>query len=190
MIKVFKEIIRNKLTPDEFYILYCMVEGEELGVYNIEKELLSLKNQGYLDEHGVYTEKAVKLIRQIEQTGKKKYVLTDTDMTNIDTYREMFPKGNLPSGQPARVNVKELQKRFAWFFNNYEYTWETILAATKMYVDKYKLADYAYMKTSGYFIYKQEKNEAATSQLANFCDMILEGEDSSGLPSYSSHTVL
>jgi hypothetical protein len=189
MIKIFKEIVRHKVTPNEFYILYCMIEGQELGVFNIDEELLQLKSRGYLDDHGVYTDKAAKLVKHIDNMGKKKYVLSEEDITHINTYREMFPKGNLPSGYPARVNVKDLQKRFVWFMQNYEYSWETILEATRMYIEKYKAEDYKYMKTSAYFIFKSENGETI-SQLANFCDMVTEGEEVVVTPNYTSHTVL
>lgn len=189
MIKIFKEIIKNKMTPNEFYILYCMVKQEELHVHQIDSELNALRDNGYIDQHGIYTDKATKLVNQIENSGNKKYVLSETDIINVGVYREMFPKGNLPSGSPARVNVKDLEKRFLWFLTNYDYSWETILEATRMYIEKYKAEDYKYMKTSAYFIFKTEQGQTI-SQLANFCDMVTEGEEVVATPNYLSHTVL
>ena len=72
---------------------------------------------------------------------------------------------------------------------NYDYSWETILEATRMYIEKYKTEDYKYMKTSAYFIFKSENGETI-SQLANFCDMVTEGIEIVVTPNYTSHTVL
>jgi len=108
---------------------------------------------------------------------KLKHTITKEDLANIEKYREMFPKGNLPSGQPARSPVKELEKKFIWFFTNYYYSWETILEATKKYVEQYEAEGFMYMKTSNYFIYKTNPDKTGTSTLASFCDMILDIDD-------------
>ena len=88
---------------------------------------------------------------------------------------EIFPAKKLPSGKPARNNVKALGEAFRWFFETYDYTWDDIIKATKMYVNEYRDADYLYMQTSQYFICKQDKHRVKHSTLADYCDMILEG---------------
>lgn len=93
----------------------------------------------------------------------------------IDEYRELFPAMKLPSGKPARQNVKALTESFKWFFETYEFTWDQILDATRMYVNEYRDKDYLYMMTSQYFISKQDKNKVKHSALADYCDMIVDG---------------
>ena len=93
----------------------------------------------------------------------------------LKTYREAFPTGKLPSGKPARVNVKTLENAFRWFFETYDYTWEEVAHATVMYLQEYKEKDYLYMKTSQYFICKQDKHKVKHSELADYCDMIRDG---------------
>ena len=43
------------------------------------------------------------------------------------------------------------------------------------YVDQYEQNDYKYMKTSQYFIAKEDKTKVKYSELADYCDMIREG---------------
>jgi hypothetical protein len=93
----------------------------------------------------------------------------------INNYRLVFPAKKLPSGKPARNNVKALGEAFRWFFDTYDHDWAIIHKATKMYVNEYRDADYMYMQTSQYFICKQDKHRVKHSTLADYCDMILEG---------------
>ena len=96
---------------------------------------------------------------------------------NINVYRETFPNKRLPSGKPARVNVKMLSESFRWFFETYDYEWPDVVKATKMYVNEYRDAEYMYMQTSQYFICKQDKHKVKSSTLADYCDMIRDGID-------------
>jgi hypothetical protein len=95
----------------------------------------------------------------------------------IKIYRETFPNKRLPSGKPARVNVKMLSESFRWFFETYDYEWSDVVKATKMYVNEYRDAEYLYMQTSQYFICKQDKHRVKSSTLADYCDMIRDGID-------------
>jgi len=96
-------------------------------------------------------------------------------MEMLNIYREAWPAGKLPSGKPGRQNVKTLENAFRWFFEVYDYTWEEIAHATVLYINQYKEKDYKYMKTSQYFICKQDKNKVKHSELADYCDMIRDG---------------
>lgn len=93
----------------------------------------------------------------------------------IHTYREIFPAKKLPSGKPARNNVKALGEAFRWFFETYDYSWDDIIGATRMYVNEYRDKEYMYMQTSQYFICKQDKHRVKHSTLADYCDMIRDG---------------
>lgn len=185
MIKLFNKIVDNDISPNGLYLLYCIKHRKKPKIINENYELRFLIIDGFLDEDYKLTEKGENLIETIEasyeikddnNTIVKKTGLTKKDLDNIKIYRELFPKGNLPSGSPARISITELEKKFLWFLNNYKYSWEVILAATKKYIDQYEQEGYMYMKTSGYFIVKNGLDRTSTSVLANYCDMILDGD--------------
>lgn len=184
MIRLFNEIINDELTPNGLYFLMAILDGKGIAEsinYHNEKKLLM--TTGYVIDNKI-TQKGYAIIDKykklyktdVRSRAKQKRSFSDKEAEMIHQYREIFPKGMLPSGYPARLAYKELEKRFLHFFDNHDYTWETILKATKMYVNKYKDDNYMYMKTSGYFILKNEKG-VETSTLASYCDMVLETPD-------------
>lgn len=196
MIKIFNEIVKDGLSPNGLYVLMAIEHNYPLDKINLNAEKRLLEINGYII-NDTLTVKGRKILDKYNhryqlqkgRTVRKITGLSESDKKNVIEYREMFPKGNLPSGYPARVNVKDLEKRFIWFLENYDYSWETILEATRVYIEKYKAEDYMYMKTSAYFIFKAENGETI-SQLANFCDMVTEGIEMVVTPNYTSHTVL
>ena len=96
---------------------------------------------------------------------------------NIDDYLEIFPKFKLPSGKYARSNKKNLENTFRWFFENYDYNWTTLLSATQRYVNEFEVNGYKYMRTSQYFVRKQATDKTYDSELATYCDVILNGDE-------------
>lgn len=183
MIRLLNIVTENNLSPNGVYVLLCLLHKKEPININLKLELIKLNSLGFTKNGELTKEGFDKAVEFDDLNGlikilnkNKAYKLTDEDVLKIKEYREMFPKGLLPSGQPARVQIKELEKKFTWFLNNYEYNWETIIKATKKYVSQYEASNYTYMKTSGYFISKLEKNEIV-STLASYCDMIVDGDD-------------
>ena len=148
---------------------------------NNKSEVQELKNLDFIEEDGGLTIKAKKVITRFENyfvRAKKRtniQLMGKEFLKRINEYRDIFPAGKLPSGKPGRVNVKTLENSFRWFFENYEFTWDEVIDATKMYVNAYRDNDYMYMKTSQYFISKQDKSKVRTSDLADYCDMIRDG---------------
>ena len=106
----------------------------------------------------------------------------------INIYREVFPNKRLPSGKPARVNVKMLSESFRWFFETYDYTWETILLATEKYVSEYEMKRFEYMRTSQYFLRKQNLDKSFESELANYCELVISGAGE--MPNYFKETIV
>ena len=183
MLRLFTELIKDGITPNGLYFLMGVVEKSGIEMINYHAEKRILENSGFIEDNKItgrgyeLIEKYKKLYKT-ENTGKvkRKISFSSQDEGKIHEYRDIFPKGILPSGNPARSAVKELEKRFQWFFTNYKYDWDTILKATKIYVAKYKDENYLYMKTSGYFIVKNEKG-VEVSTLATYCEMVLDGLD-------------
>ena len=180
MWELFQKIQKYSITPNQCMLLFAYNEGVTPSTYNTEDHD-SLVKEGYLDLNSDITTEGDKVIAYLNNyftVNKKKtdkQLLGQSGKLNIDQYRDIFPKGKLPSGVPARNNVKILTENFRWFFSEYDYSWEEIIKATKMYVNEYQRNNYVYMQNSQYFISKQDKHKVKTSKLADYCDMLRDG---------------
>jgi len=158
MWKLFQILLSQGITPDHCAVLFSIKEKITFPFLNNAQSLQWLINNNYIihEEDNVYTitEHGQKLIdnldNQFVKANKKTNVqaMSKDFLFKIETYRSIFPSGKLPSGKPARQNIKTLTDSFRWFFDNYNFTWDEIIAATKMYVNEYSVNDYNYMQTS------------------------------------------
>lgn len=170
---------RLNLSPNQCLLLFSIHNKVTPSTY-IEFDLDALRKQGYL-KYNKITAEGLKVINQLDNYFSIKKKKTTNELIGVDgvaaikQYREIFPTGKLPSGVPARNNVKILTENFRWFFSEHDYTWAEILQATRMYVNEYRDKEYLYMQNSQYFISKQDKHKVKTSKLADYCDMIRDG---------------
>lgn len=128
---------------------------------------------GWIDQQNRLTEAAKGVLVEVNNVvGKAKRKSQKTLLGKehdqfITMYRELWPKGNLPSGKPARLSIPDLRKKFTDFFKQHDYEWETIIKATQEYIKQKEHSQF--MMTSGYFIMKNEQSE-----LASYCDLVLD----------------
>jgi hypothetical protein len=183
MDEIYKKMLQANLTPNQLYYLHTIKEKTVPGKFintSLEKERLI--NEGWIKNDRI-TAKAIALLDSINlyfKKSKKKSneeIMGEKFYDNIQLYRELFPKIKLPSGKPARTNVKVLETLFRWFFTEFDYDWETIFGATKLYLDEYEAVSWKYMRTSQYFIRKQNPDKTFDSDLANYCDIFINGLD-------------
>ena len=181
MWELFQQILKEKMTPNQFLILYGIKKSLSLPLPDNKSDVQQLKSLGFIEQDGSLSIYANKVIARFENyfiKAKKRtsiQLMGKEFLKRINEYRDIFPAGKLPSGKPARVNVKTLENSFRWFFENYDFNWDEVIDATSMYVNAYRNNDYMYMKTSQYFISKQDKSKVRTSDLADYCDMIRDG---------------
>lgn len=179
MEKIFQRLIQAGISPNQFYVLWSIREKISPSMVNIHLEMRGLR-ENWLDGDFL-TGKATSLLMEIDENFKDKKDKNDKDLMGIDhmkkveEYRLLFPDLKLPSGKYARDAAKNLEVNFKWFFKNHEYDWETVIKATKKYIEEYAQKDYNYMRNSKYFIKKQEIDKSITSDLANYCDMVIKG---------------
>ena len=179
MEEIFNKLIEMELKPNSFYVLHCIKNNTK--PHNFVSSSLAvtkLKQDGWLDENLQLTSKSIIFTTEIDGYFKKakkkttKDLLGDNFTNNIKIYVEIFPNRKLSSGKYARVNPKNLENSFRWFFENYDYDWDMIFKATKKYIYDYSLKNYEYMRTSQYFIRKQNTDKTYDSELADYCNMI------------------
>lgn len=183
MQEVFNKLMKAGLTPNAFYVLYCIYNKivPDKSV-NASLEVTKLKSGNYLTENLELSGNTLKFIQEIEGYFKKskkktsKTLMGDEFLENIKTYNECFPATKLPSGVYARVNVKSLENAFRWFFEEFDYSWDIVIQATEKYVEEYSINRYNYMRNSQYFIRKQNTDKTWDSTLATYCDMISQDD--------------
>ena len=182
MREMFDLITKEGLTPNQFYLLFCMQSKVQSVGINIHQELRALEIEGWITAKRELSEKAVSLLQDIESyftKSKKKtnrVILGEDAKSNIDTYNNMFPTKKLPSGKYGRSAINNLESAFKWFFQNHNYPWKTVLEATVMYINEYEKKNYLYMQTSQYFIRKQQADKSWGSELANWCAAVENGD--------------
>ena len=183
MQEVFLKIINAGLTPNAFYILYCVyTKVKPDKSVNAALEIARLKASNFLSEDLELSENSLKFIQEIEGYFKKskkktsKTLMGEEFLENIKTYNECFPATKIPSGVYARVNIKSLENAFRWFFQEFDYSWEVVIQATEKYVEEYAINRYNYMRNSQYFVRKQNTDKTWDSTLATCCDMITQDD--------------
>lgn len=180
MDEIFNRLIKEKLTPNSLYVLHCMKNKVSVSksLANSDLEVHRLLADGWLTDNLQLSNKSLIFMEELSSYFRKskkktsKNLMGDNFSTNIKVYNELFPAKKLGSGKYARTNVKNLETGFRWFFENYDYTWATILQATRKYVLEYSMKNYEYMRTSQYFIRKQGSDKSFESDLATYCDML------------------
>ena len=183
MNEIFNKLIKEKLTPNSLYVLHCIKEKISVSksLANSDLEVHRLLSQGWLNDKLQLTSKSLIFIEELNSFFRKSKKKTSKDLmgdnfeNKIKLYNSLFPAKKLGSGKYARTNVKNLEAGFRWFFDTYDYDWKTILQATYKYIEEYKMKNYEYMRTSQYFIRKQNTDKSFESDLATYCDMLNEG---------------
>jgi hypothetical protein len=184
MTDIFTRLIQEELTPNTYYVLHCIRERIVPHKFvNKELECKRLQNNLWLTESLELTSKSLIFMEEINGYFKRTKKKTSQDLmgkdfiANIEGYVEIFPNIKLSSGKYARVNAKNLEAPFKWFFETYDYDWETILKATERYVDEYSIRRYEYMRTAQYFIRKQNIDKSFESDLATYCEILKTNPD-------------
>lgn len=95
------------------------------------------------------------------------------DITKLATkMREVFPPGVRSGGLLVRSSVRDISEKLRKFTKKHRYSSAEILQATKQYVERKRLENWAYMSRLVYFI---EKDNA--SILADECEELSESSD-------------
>lgn len=152
-----------------------------------------LKTDGWLTEENTLTDKSTSFLEFMESsfvlksTKQKKIVLGAEALEKVTEYKNIFPPGKLPSGVPSRINERELERKFQWFFATYpEFAdWDLIHKAAKNYVEEYRPVAFFKMRNSGYFVQKTDMiTKQVTSDLATYCEMVRDMSEEEATEEY------
>lgn len=173
---------KHNISPNQLYFLDSCKEGiVPAKVINSDNEKLTAVARGWLKDNQI-TKPGLDILTEFESLVIKKKavnakkVLGEDYLKRIKEYRELFPKGTLPSGAASKQSVSELTKKFIIFFQeNPEYNWDIILDATEYYLYTKALVNFEYTVTSSYFIKKTDpRSKEESSKLADYCQMIID----------------
>lgn len=140
------------------------------------------------DFHYDITEKGISLVKYIlsfsdEEMEVKKECLNEVleiedDVENwIDEYINLFPSQKF-NGRSLRTNRQDCLYRMKWFLKEFKFTKQTILLATRKYIEDETRKNYnfLYTRNSTYFICKGRGPSQRISDLATECSKLKDGE--------------
>jgi len=173
---LFKLLKKKGLSIQQYHMIYYLSTSKGVCPETHRTKIPAI----YLTAEGKISEDGKKFLKQVDALFKPMKNLSDLELLgdnfseNIDKYTLIFPTGKLPNGQYARGNKKSIQSNFVWFFQEYDYTWDTIITATQLYVNEYRQKDFMHMRTAMYFI-KKIITGSIICDLATYCDTVLDG---------------
>lgn len=183
--QLWTTLIRYQISPNQLYYLDCLRwRISPTSIIDEHSCKLNLKAAGYLSPDGKLSEAALSLLDEFETLLVKTKrtvaydILGEQADDKINAYRLLFPSMRLGSGMLARQPLKDLKDRFVWFFKTYpDYDWDLVLDAAQYYVMLKQRENWQYMICSMYFIQKVDNNKSSRSELAGYCQMILDNPD-------------
>mgnify|MGYP003651856100 CR=1 FL=1 len=173
-INLFKKLKKNNISYMQYiYMVMLYTKGNiSEAAIQILTPVLYNRELNKLTEHALATINNIETLFITPKKLKQNELMGDDYKKDISDFINSFPTTKLPNGKYARSNTKNIETNFQWFFENYEYSWETIKQATNMYVSEYRANNYLYMRTALYFIRKNDGTKTVHSDLADYCDKI------------------
>lgn len=102
--------------------------------------------------------------------------------TWIDEWIDIFPRGVKSGGRLLRSDLPSCLRKMKIFLREYKYSKETIMQATRNYINSKAKDAFAFTRCAVYFIYRVEggsRGSDRTSDLATWCEQTLhDGETS------------
>lgn len=123
------------------------------------------------------TQQIQKVVKKTGQSKKSNF-MSDDLKEFIQTYRELFPKGKVGNSTKSyRSTPKDISDRLEWFKKNYPEFWDftLLLQATRDYQKYVKSQPMTFLSSAGYFIKKRREDQIDSSLLADWCQMIVDG---------------
>lgn len=198
---LFDTLDEIEIEPNQLYILFCIKEVRiaKINIFRpvkdlLDKNLISVKpviHLGYALEDYVVTPEGQEILNKVGYGSSKKLAIeSEKDLSTMaQEYNEMFPKMKAGSGSYMRSNPKDVMDALKWFITNYKYPWDVILKATARYLDDEELKSFKYTSTSRYFIKKMDVSRTVTSKLADWCEIVQNGEETMERPNFSDKVV-
>jgi len=107
----------------------------------------------------------------IEEDQLSKVVNPDDLDVWIDEWIDIFPRGVKSGGRLIRGDKQSCLRKMRVFMKEYQYDKQTILNATRKYIESKKAEGFQYTRCAVYFIYRVDSSQKdKVSDLASWCD--------------------
>lgn len=179
-----EELEKLEITPNQYVYALLISKGLKpnfMGIMQSQndeklviKDLFKLWQKDYISKEieDVYTFDFDNIKVNIFNNKKEKNYDGSFD-SFCEKFYEMFPKGVKSGGYPVRSGIEGVKSKLKKFVKQYKhYDYETIIKATKNYINECERNGFQYMKTAQYFIFKDD-----TSTLESYCEKVKNGED-------------
>jgi len=90
----------------------------------------------------------------------------------IDEWLDIFPRGIRTGGKLIRSDREGCLNKMRKFLVDYKYDKDTIMKATRAYIDAKAQEGYMYTRCAVYFIYRIEPSKERISDLADWCGQV------------------
>lgn len=173
-------LLKQKLSIEE-YVVSFMINNKKDGFFQLaryarmfpvsEETVKKIEDRGLvkfkkdLGKDGLYS------IFSIEASSDFDELISTEHLSSwIQEWVDLWPKGIQSGGYRIRPSLNEAQAKMKRFCNIHpEYSKETIIEATKNYIDRFSIKGYNYIKLGKYFIFKDNE-----STLADECEAAIE----------------
>lgn len=193
-LKINKEILfllkKSGFYPDtlltQYFILMSLKNKRELFLNILDDEKTSkrfiiqyfeLVRLGLIDEllvgnqtSFVLTDKGESLVDLLEKLSTPKVLQKENVEDWFSEWFDLFPKGIKTGGKLVRSDEKGCLKKMQKFIKDYPFDKNTILKATKEYLNEFEIKNWEFVKSATYFIHKMGEG----SELAGRCELILD----------------
>lgn len=166
--------MKNQLTPNQHYILYCCKNNIKIGLlYNTKSEVVLLQKAGFLDKDFKLTERAEKSLENLSEVFRKTKSNVSEKLMGLDylshvvTFRDYFPK--LKKSTPAEVKTKFAKL----FLENPGLQWDKLFLATELYFSEDREEKYIY-KASNFIMV--QRGGINTYPILEYYERIENGE--------------
>lgn len=155
-----------QLTPNYYVMLWLMYYDKPHKIGPSTQQ--ALEKLEFIKD-GKLTNKAINLFKKEDKK------LNDQQLREfLEELRDLFPKGVKINGSPVRTTIGlATVRKMKKLIEEYDFSKDLIVKATKAYVDNKKRDNYKYMMKFTNFIDKQNVG----SELASYCQMIRDGEE-------------
>lgn len=188
---IAEKLIQYNLSFNQLLILYCVSYNKKPLLEDYSSKIVTLSKEDFMNLIGncyllnKNTTDTSIYFSQLEVTndGQKllNELLVQRNKSNtlpwVIDYYELFPKGIKSGGYYIKTDLKGCEKKLLDFLKkNPNFSKETILQATSLYLSEMKQRGYHMCKLAPYFIEKD-----GISMLAGYCEQVMNKTSINGI---------